>query len=68
MMNIEDVELNLYLSSDVIIKPPLSLSTVPITLAFICFNGLSIYLIYSTILTYILLHFNTPRFLLLFKC
>lgn len=45
MMNIEDVELNLYLSSDVIIKPPLSVSTVSITLAFICFNGFSIYLI-----------------------
>lgn len=38
------LELNLYLSPDVIIKPPLPLSTISITLAFICFNGLSIYL------------------------
>ena len=65
MMNIEGLELNLYLSSDVIIKPPLLLSTVSITLAFMCFNGLSIYLMYIRIYDILL---NTPLFLLLFKC
>lgn len=61
MMNIEGVELNLYLSSDVIIKPPLSPQPSQLLLHLFV-------LMVSQFSVHLYIHLNTPLFLLLFKC